>query len=154
MKICDLLTESRIVFDLKPGNKIEILKRFVRELKNRNLIQSEDIVLDGLIDRENLGSTGLERGIAIPHALIDDLPEEFIALALIKEGTNFEALDQKPTYVFLMLLENSDKPGAQLKTLAHVCRLIKETDVVDKIRNSLEPRDVCRFFKEEEEKII
>ena len=153
MKICDLLTEKHIVFDLKPGIKEKVLTDFVLELKKRSLIQNDKVILKELLDRESLGSTGLEKGIAIPHALLKEIQEPFLALALIRNGTDFESIDLMPTYVLLMLLGNIDKPGIQLRVLAHVCRLIKETPVVEKLRKAKEPGDVCRIMSEEEEKI-
>jgi mannitol/fructose-specific phosphotransferase system IIA component (Ntr-type) len=148
------MKESHVVLDLEPGDKAGVLRNFVEKLRKRGLIKVETDILKGLLEREKLGSTGLENGIAIPHALIDGLAEPFLGLAVIREGTDFEALDQKPTYVLLLLLGNSDKPGTQLKILAHICRLIKETDVIRRIRGCADPRDVCRSFEEEEEKII
>jgi PTS system nitrogen regulatory IIA component len=153
MKICDLLTENHIVFDLKPGAKEKVLSDFVRELKKRSLIQNDKIILRELLKRESLGSTGLEKGIAIPHALTKENTEPFLALALIKKGTDFEALDQMPTYILLLLLGNVDKPSIQLRVLAHVCRLVKETPVVEKIRMAKKPEEVCRVMSKEEEKI-
>jgi PTS system nitrogen regulatory IIA component len=94
MKICDLLKESHVVFDLQAGEKAEVLNHFVSELKNRGLLQTETDILAELMKRENLGSTGLANGIAIPHALIDELNEPFLGLALINKGTDFQAVDQ------------------------------------------------------------
>ncbi|MGD2245436.1 MAG: PTS sugar transporter subunit IIA [Candidatus Aminicenantes bacterium] len=153
MKICDLLKENHIIFNLKPGEKEKVLADFVHELKKRALIEDDKVILEELLSRENLGSTGLERGIAIPHALIEEIEEPFLALALVKNGTNFAAMDQMPTYVLLLLLGNVNKPGKQLKILAHICRLVKETQFVEKIRLAEKPKDVCRLLEEEEERI-
>lgn len=153
MKICDLLRETHIVFDLKPGDKTQVLKNFTRELKKRNLIQDDKAVMRELMKRESLGSTGLEEGFAVPHALMDDLQEPFIALGIVREGTDFQAVDMKPTFVLLLLLGNSDKPGRQLKILAHICRLVKETKFVEKVQKTESPEEVCRLFEVEEEKI-
>lgn len=153
MKICGLLREDHIILDLKPGEKRQILEEFVSILKNRDLISDEKVILEELLKRESLGSTGLEKGIAVPHALTDKVREPFLALAVIKKGVDFEAVDQMPTYVILLLLGNKDNPGFQLKVLAHICRLVKETQVVEKIREADSPEDICTIFDEEEGKI-
>ncbi len=153
MKICGLLQEDHIILDLKPGEKKQILEEFVDTLKERGLISDEKIILEELLKRESLGSTGLEKGIAVPHALTDRVKEPLLALAVIKKGVDFEAVDQMPTYVILLLLGNKDNPGFQLKVLAHICRLVKETRVVEKIRKAKSPSDVCTVFDEEEGKI-
>jgi fructose-specific phosphotransferase system IIA component len=153
MKICSLLKENHIFLDLKPGDKRQVLEEFVAAVKKRDLISDEKLILDELLKRESLGSTGLEKGIAIPHALIDEVKEPFLALAVFEKGIDFEAVDQLPTYVLLMLLGSKNNPGAQLKILAHVCRLVKETDFVEQIKKIEDPSDICALLEEEEGKI-
>ena len=103
--------------------------------------------------KESLGSTGLEKGIAVPHALIKKLKEPIVALALIKQGIDFEAVDQMPTYIILLLLGDKDNPGFQLKLLAHICRMVKETDFVEKVKKAETSQEIFSILKEEEEKI-
>lgn len=153
MKICEFLKEDHIFLDFKPGDKINILKELISALKKRGLISEEKVVLDEILKRENLGSTGLEKGIAVPHALIEEIAESFLALAVIRKGVDFDAADKKPTYIVFLLLSNKKKPGAQLKVLAHICRLIKETKFVQKVRKAKSPSEICSIFKKEEEKI-
>jgi fructose-specific phosphotransferase system IIA component len=153
MKICSLLKENHIFLDLKSGDKRQVLEEFVAAVKKRDLISDDKLILDELLKRESLGSTGLEKGIAIPHALIDEVKEPFLALAVFKKGIDFEAVDQLPTFVLLMLLGSKNNPGAQLKILAHVCRLVKETDFVEQIKKIEDPRDICALLEEEEGKI-
>lgn len=153
MKICGLLTEDHIFLDLKPGDKREVLEKFVSGLQRRGLITEEKVILGELLKRESLGSTGLEKGIAVPHALTDKIKKPLLALALIRKGMDFEAADQRPTYVILLLLGTKNNPGYQLKVLAHICRLVKETRVVEKIKKAKSPSDICSIFEEEEVKI-
>ncbi len=153
MKICGLLREEKIFLALKPGDKKEILKEFVAALKERGFITDEKAILNELLKRESLGSTGLEKGIAVPHALTDKIKEPLLALALIRKGVDFEAVDRMPTYVILLLLGNKENPAYQLRVLAHICRLIKETPVVEKIKKAKSARDICSILEEEEEKI-
>jgi fructose-specific phosphotransferase system IIA component len=153
MKICSLLKQDHIFLELKTGDKRQVLEEFVTAVKKRDLISDDKLVLDELLKRESLGSTGLEKGIAIPHALIEGINEPFLALAVFKNGIDFEAVDQMPTYVLMMLLGSKNNPGAQLKILAHVCRLVKETDFVEQIKKIQDPNDICDLLEEEEGKI-
>ncbi len=154
MKICRLLKEDHIFLDIKPGDKRKVLEDFVAGIKKRNLISDDKLVLDELLKRESLGSTGLKKGFAIPHALLDELKEPFLALAVIKKGIDFEAEDQMQTYVLLLLLGNKNNPGAQLKILAHVCRLVKETEFVKQIMKIKKPGEICALLEKEEGKIV
>jgi mannitol/fructose-specific phosphotransferase system IIA component (Ntr-type) len=153
MKICGYLKKSHIFLDLEPGNKKDVLEMFISKLKERGAIGEAQIILDKLLERETLCSTGLEKGIAVPHTLTDQVAEPLLALALIKKGMTYESVDQMPTYVLLLILGNTNEPGMQLKILAHICRLVKETDVVEKIRKVGSPDEICRIFEEEEGKI-
>ncbi len=154
MRICGLLKENHIFLELKSGQKKDVLRKFVLGLKKRGLISNEKTVLKALLKREALGSTGLEKGIAIPHALTDEVRESFIALALIKDGVNFGAVDKMPTYILLLLLGNKKNPGIQLKILAHICRLVKETEIVQKLKKQNSPHEICMTLEDEEGKIL
>ncbi len=153
MKICGYLKENHIFLDLEPGDKKDVLDVFISKLKERGVISEKQMILDKLLERETLCSTGLEKGIAVPHTLTDQVDEPLLALAVIKKGMTYESVDQMPTYVLLLILGNTKKPGMQLKILAHVCRLVKETDIVEKIRKIESPEEICRIFEEEEGKI-
>lgn len=153
MEIYGLLKDEQILIDLEPGDKKTILEEFVSALKKKGIIAGDEIILEELLKREKLGSTGLEKGIAVPHALIEGLEGPLLALALIKEGVDFEAVDQMPTYIILLLLGNKDNPGLQLKILAHICRLVKETQFVEKAKDAKSSEDIRLILKEEEEKI-
>ncbi|UCE21391.1 MAG: PTS sugar transporter subunit IIA [Candidatus Aminicenantes bacterium] len=153
MKVHEYLKESHIILDLEPGEKRHVLEKFVSALKKRGLISKEKVILDELLKREALGSTGLEKGIAVPHALIKKIKEPIVALALIKEGIDFKAVDQMPTYIVLVLLGDKDNPGFQLKLLAHICRMVKETDFVENVKTAETSQDVWSILKDEEDKI-
>lgn len=153
MKIYGLLNENHIFFDLKSESKRALLEEFVNALKTRGLVKNEKLVLAELFAREDLCSTGLEKGIAVPHALTSEIEDSFLALAVIKNGVDFGSVDQMPTYILLLLLGNNDKPGNQLKILAHICRLVKDTDFVEKVKKADSPQDVCVILEEEEGRI-
>jgi len=153
MKVHEYLKENHIFLDFEPGDKRQILEQFVSAMKKKGLISREKNILDELLKRESLGSTGLENGIAVPHALIKKIEEPIVALALIKKGIDFEAADQMPTYIVILLLGEKDNPGFQLKLLAHICRMVKETDFVKKVKKAETSRDIWTILMKEEEKV-
>ncbi|UCC38653.1 MAG: PTS sugar transporter subunit IIA [Candidatus Aminicenantes bacterium] len=153
MEIHGLLKEDQILLDLESDDKKHVLEEFVSALKKKRVISEDKVILEELLKREKLGSTGLEKGIAIPHALIEGLENPLLALALIKRGIDFEAVDQMPTYIIVLLLGNKDNPGLQLEVLAHICRLVKETQFIEKVKVAESSQDIRLILKEEEEKI-
>ena len=120
MKICEHLKDTHVFLDMKSRDKREFLDELVTALKVRDAIDNHKIILEELLKREGLGSTGLEKGIAIPHALTNEVDGTVLALAVIPEGIDFDSQDQLPTYVVLLLLGHKSNPGYQLKVLAHV----------------------------------
>lgn len=154
MKICEYLKDSHVFLDMKSRDKKEFLDELVSIMKERGIIKNDRKILEELLKREGLGSTGLEKGIAIPHALTNEVDSTVLAMAIVKDGMDFDAVDQKPTYVVLLMLGKKSNPGYQLKVLAHVCRLVKETSVVEKLRNAKSATDICKIFSGEEGKII
>lgn len=153
MNICKMLKENHILLDLKSGEKAKVLQEFVARLKEKGLINDEKKILKELLERENLCSTGLEKGIAVPHSLTDQVDEPLLALAVVREGMVYESVDQMPTFVLLLILGNKENPGIQLKILAHVCRLVKETEFVERVKKAKAAQDVCAILDEEEGKI-
>jgi PTS system nitrogen regulatory IIA component len=153
MNIYELLQEDHIFLDIVPGDKRSVLEAIVSALKKKGLISRERGIVEELLKREGLGSTGLKKGIALPHALIEKIEKPLLALALIRKGINFEAADKMPTYIVLLLLGNKDNPGSQLRLLAHICRLVKETKFVEKAKKAKSSQDIRLILKKEEEKI-
>ncbi|MBU4203494.1 MAG: PTS sugar transporter subunit IIA [Acidobacteria bacterium] len=150
MKIGNLLKKEHIFFDMEAGDKRELIGKLVEALKARGVIDRDKHILEALLKREGLGSTGLEKGIAIPHAIVDEVKEPLLALSVIKEGIDFEAADHLPTYVVLLLLGSKNNPGSQLKILAHVCRMVKETDVVEKLKTGRSAAEILAILEKEE----
>ncbi|MFQ6070748.1 MAG: PTS sugar transporter subunit IIA [Candidatus Aminicenantales bacterium] len=153
MNISGLLREECIVLSLEPGDKKNVLKEIISTLRERGIIKDEKLILRELLKREDVCSTGLEHGIAVPHALVEEVKEPFLALALLRRGMNFESADSQPTHVVLILLGNKKQPGIQLKILAHICRLVKETDFVGKVKKAKSAPEVCSILRKEEEKV-
>ncbi|NIO49895.1 MAG: PTS transporter subunit EIIA [Candidatus Aminicenantes bacterium] len=153
MKIYELLKEDNIFLDLEPGDKRYVLEEIVSALKKRGLISKKKGIVEELLKREGLGSTCLEKGIAVPHALIEKIEKPLLALALMRKGINFEAADKMPTYIILLLLGDKDNPGSQLRLLAHICRMVKETKFAEKAKKAKSSHDIRLILKKEEDKI-
>ncbi|MBN1271555.1 MAG: PTS sugar transporter subunit IIA [Candidatus Aminicenantes bacterium] len=153
MKIYDQIPPNLIFLDLCPKEKEQLLKDIVANMKEKGFISNERKILEKLLEREHLCCTALEKGIAVPHALIDIENPPLVALARIKEGVNFESADRMPTYIIMMLLGNKNDPGSHLRFLARICRLVKETQFVEKARQAETPSEILAILKEEEKKI-
>jgi mannitol/fructose-specific phosphotransferase system IIA component (Ntr-type) len=85
-----------------------------------------DAILKAIMKREQLGSTGLGRGVAIPHAKHDSVDRLIGTVAVSHSGVNFDAIDNDPVYIFVMLLSPQNPPGEHLRALDVVTRSLRD----------------------------
>lgn len=135
MKIFDIINKECCLVDMHSRKKEDVLKELVNLLKRSPSLKNIDsnIVLNSLLDREKLGSTGLGRGIAIPHSKVEGLSGFVIAIATSKKGVQFEALDNKRVHIFFVMIGPPDKPNEHLKLLSAISRMLRDV----KIKNEL-----------------
>ena len=103
-----------------------------------------------LIERENLGSTGIGQGIAIPHGKTDKVGELIAVLGISRKGVNYEALDGEPVYIMFLLVAPKDTAGPHLKALAQISRLLRDSYFCELLRRCKTPKEVFDLIAREE----
>lgn len=145
-----LLREDRVILNLKSKSKDEVLEELVKPLKLPP--EKEKIVLEALKKREAIGSTGIGKGIAIPHTRSLVLDQVYLVVGRSKEGIDFDALDGKPVHLFFLLCAPPQDPGTvyllTLGKIAHVARKLAKNKDYMKIEN---PGEFIEFLKKLEE---
>ena len=142
MPLTDLVAPNAVVPALKVNNK----KQALQELAARAAAltgQGERVILEILLQREKLGSTGVGHGIAIPHGKIPKLGRLFGLLARLDRPIDFEALDGQPVDLIFLLLAPEGAGADHLKALARVARLLRDPEMARKLRQS---RDAEALF--------
>ena len=154
MNISDMLNKDVVSVDLKPGSKKEVLSALVDLLVSSGNINKPDKneVLKRLEAREALGSTGIGKGVAIPHAKCPKAKKMIAAFGISKDGIDFKSLDGGLTYIYFLLIAPGEVPGPHLKALARISRLLDDKFVRDRLRAAKSPRDVLGIIREEEKK--
>src|SRR5947209_10103821 len=135
MPLTDLIAPAAVIPALKVNGK----KQALQELSARMAAltgESERAILEILLQREKLGSTGVGGGIAIPHGKLPKLTRLFGLFARLERPIDFEALDGQPVDLIFLLLAPEAAGADHLKALARVARLLREGDVVSKLRQS------------------
>jgi PTS system nitrogen regulatory IIA component len=135
MPLTDLVAPTAIVPALKVNGK----KQAIQELAARAAKlsgQNERVIFDTLMQREKLGSTGVGNGIAIPHGKLPKLEKLFGLFARLDRPIDFESLDGQPVDLIFLLLAPEAAGADHLKALARVARLLRDADVVRKLRDS------------------
>jgi len=135
MPLNDLVAPNAIMPALKVNNK----KQAIAELAAKAAVltgQSERDILEILLQREKLGSTGVGNGVAIPHGKLPKLGKLFGLFAHLDRAVDFEALDNQPVDLVFLLLAPEGAGADHLKALARVARLLRDPVVVNKLRES------------------
>ncbi|MCM8817953.1 MAG: PTS sugar transporter subunit IIA [Candidatus Omnitrophica bacterium] len=153
MKIIDYLKEDSIIINLKSRDKKGSLKALIDLLEKNGYLKEGEKILETVMEREKLGSTGIGQGIAIPHAKTEQINDIVCALGISKNGVDFDSLDGEPVYIIFLVLAPTKSIGEHLKTLAKIARLLKDKTFRTSLRNSKTPSEALKIIKEEEEKL-
>ncbi|MBF0389054.1 MAG: PTS sugar transporter subunit IIA [Desulfamplus sp.] len=126
MKISDILDKDSIIADLSSKDKKGVLEELAAPISKITGAETKDIV-KVLLEREQLGSTGIGGGIAIPHGKISNLKSIVIGFGLSREGVEFDSLDNRPVHIFFLLIIPTDSKSVHLSVLAQISRLLKQS---------------------------
>jgi mannitol/fructose-specific phosphotransferase system IIA component (Ntr-type) len=107
----DYLKPSQVIYDLKAKDKVHALEELLDVLAKHKLIQNKKLILTRIIDRENLESTALGEGVAVPHARVDTGGEIAIAVGRSEKGLDFGAIDKKKVQLVILVVWNPSLPG-------------------------------------------
>jgi nitrogen PTS system EIIA component len=141
MQISDLLSPANVMVDVRASDKGQLLRDLARVAASALQMPAELIATE-LNKREELGSTGMGNGIAIPHARFAALAKPFGILARLRQPIDFDAIDgQRVDLVFVLLLPASPD-GEQLGALACVARQLRLPSVIDRLRRQKQPAEL------------
>jgi PTS system nitrogen regulatory IIA component len=138
MDIKDLLTPSDVFVGIRASNKTKLLEDLCRRAASVLKVDAEKITAD-ILKREELGSTGMGGGVAIPHARIPDVKKPLGLLARLKSAIEFDAIDRQPVDLVFLLLLPTASGGEQLNALAMVARRLRDEDTIRNARRATEP---------------
>lgn len=133
MDLGDLLSPDAVFPSLTAKNKKQALQELARKAAGITGLDAHEI-FETLLQRERLGSTGVGRGIAIPHGRITTLPRIVSVFARLEEPIDFEALDGEPVGLIFLLLAPEHAGADHLKALARISRLLREPDTIEKLK--------------------
>ena len=149
MNIKDYLSENRISFVLEEETKDKIIEEIAKQFLNSDDIIEKDkfnVLLEDLIDRENLSSTGMQDGIAIPHAKSRAVKKIAMAVVISKEGKNFASMDEKLSKLFFMIVAPETIKREHLDILALIAKLSFEEELLNKLLNTSDKTEVIEIL--------
>ena len=152
MKIMDILLKDAVILDIESTGKREVLAELSESAAQAEASLDADRLFQVLLDRENLQSTGIGDGVAIPHGKMPGLARLVASFARSRAGVDFQSIDGQPTHLFFLLVVPEHSGGQHLKALARISRFFRDA-AFRKALNEAECReDVFRAIEEQDAK--
>ncbi|MBB5701219.1 PTS system nitrogen regulatory IIA component [Ochrobactrum daejeonense] len=147
MQISEVMKSDDVLIDVSISSKPKLLK-FVAETAAARLGVAAEEILGALQGREELGSTGIGAGIAIPHAPVKSISAPFILLIRLAKPIDFEAVDEEPVDIVCPILTPQGDQGHYLKLLSQIARQLRLPDAIKAIRSGADQETIYRAFVE------
>lgn len=137
-----MLSPGLMNVGLRGETKEEIIEELLDLLMKSGKVLDRGKALESLLEREGRMSTGIQDGVAIPHAKTDAVSEMVACVGLKPEGMDFQSLDGKPSRIFIMTLSPTSGSGPHVRFLASVSRLLQDEAAREALLNSSAPKDL------------
>ncbi len=149
-KISEIILSDGVVLDVLGTEKIAAIKELAQILINKNVVINPDEFFKAILRRENLESTGIGQGVAIPHARTSAVKNIAIVFGRSKAGVDFSSLDGQPSHLIFLIAAPEDKKTEYIMTLARLSKLLRKNDARNKLMNIQSPQEVIETITQYE----
>ncbi len=149
--ISELLSEGVIEPDLEADSRKEVFEKLVDMLYQAGKIDSSEEAMEAITEREEILSTGIGNGVAIPHAKCPSVDSLVAAFGRVKEGVDFKSLDGKPAYLIFLLISPENEAGVHVRALARISRMLKNTEFRNRLLEEDSTTQIIDIIREQEE---
>lgn len=152
MRMSDFVVRDAIVAELPATNKEGVIREMVESLRAAGQFRGADLedIIRAILKREFLGSTGIGRGVAIPHTKHNSVERLVGTVAISHKGIGFDSLDGEPVHVFVLLISPQDRPGDHLRALENVSRSLRDDNFVRALRSTNTREDIIALLDKAE----
>lgn len=150
MLLTELLTPERIKIPLASTGKDELLGELVDVIDASFSLEDRRDVLRAVKEREDVLSTGIGHGVAIPHGKSSSVPHLALAAGVTREGVNFDALDGQPVELFFLLVGPESAAGEHVKALSRISRLLRRESFRERLIAAATPEEFYSILVEAE----
>ncbi len=151
LRLQDLFPPSRIKCRLEAEDKAEVFEELVDLLVTQYRLDSRDAILEAIRRREEKMSTGIKRGIAIPHAKTPFTKGVIGVLGISQQGIDYESLDGEPVHVLFLLVSSEEDAGSHLAVLKKIALLVESPDFTSQVMKAGDPEAVSKVIRSFEE---
>jgi len=149
-RISELLPRSAIVLNLQSKEKFEVINELVRPLVATGAVTDEPEFVSAIVRRENMESTGIGLGVAIPHARTRAVSSIVLAFGRSDAGVDFNSLDGKPSHLIFLIAAPEEQKTEYIMTLARLSKLLRMDEVRIGLNKAGSPDDIARVILQHE----
>ncbi len=141
-------TKSDFIKKLESKDKFTVIEELARVFEGTPVSNNVDELVNALVEREEMMSTGIGFGIAIPHAKIKSVKEMAFAIGISPEGIDFDSMDGEPVHLIILVAAGEKQHKEYLRLLSNIMAIIKKEDVKERIINSESPETIIEIFRD------
>jgi fructose-specific phosphotransferase system IIA component len=151
LKISEYLKPEAIIMEIKAKEKIAAINEIVAYMVESKMVSDRKEFIKALAKRENLESTGIGNGIAIPHARTNAVGDLVLAFARSPQGIDFSSIDGKPSHIIFLIASPENQKSEYIMALAKLSRLLRKHPVREMLRNAKDPEEILEIVRGNEE---
>jgi PTS system nitrogen regulatory IIA component len=146
MKLKNILSEKLVLCPLKATSKQEVISELLNLLVVEGKVQDPSLALSDLLEREKKMTTGIQNGVAIPHAKTKAVESLTACIGIKREGLDFQSLDGKPSQIFILTLSPYDEMSVHVQFMAEISMVIKSEVLRDTMVNATSKSEILSVF--------
>lgn len=146
MKLKDIITKDYIIYEMKSNTKDDLIEEMINTLSKNPKIKNPSKLRDAIFQRENILSTGIGNGLAIPHCKIKEVEGIVAAFGRKSSGVHFESADNQPVNLIFMIASNENLNTAHLKLLNKLGKLSVDKDFLQSIYSSKNEEEIISII--------
>lgn len=153
MKLSEIFKPQSVICNLKANDKKGALEELSQAITDQEPSLSKRSLLQVLLEREKLGSTGIGDGIALPHGKLGELNHPLISFGRSVNGLDFDSIDEQPVYLFFLLIAPENSAGVHLTALAKISRMLKDTNFRRQLMEAKSREDIYKTIIDRDEEL-
>lgn len=150
IRISEVLRPEGMVLDLKAREKVAVIRELVAALSHPGVVENEEQFLADILKRENLESTGIGLGVAIPHARTKAVKELILTFGRSTPGVDFNSLDGKPSHLIFLIAAPEDQKSQYIMALARLSKTLRKEDTRARLSKASSSEEVILILRETE----
>ncbi len=150
MKFVDFVSREAIRTSIDVDDKEQVIRSMASALLEAGKISEDEheSIVEAILKREELGSTGIGRGVAVPHTKHPSVSELVGTVAISEAGVDFDSLDGEKVHLLFLLVSPPDRPGDHLRALENISRQLRDDTFCRFLKQSKKPEDVWQLLEE------